>query len=136
MIQSGYHANVSVNVEDAFVGPLLIKFGQNELLHSKHDSIFAADPDGCAGSYTKTHTGYTQTHKLRWEVWKGNKPAVLHRLHGVLHLEDPTIGGEGGGRQVILRDTQTHCYTIIHKREDECESTKPGVEGFYCGDQD
>lgn len=44
----GYHANMSVNVEDAFVGTLFVKFGQNQLLHAEHYAILTADSDGCA----------------------------------------------------------------------------------------
>lgn len=49
-----YHANVSVDVEDAFVGALLVQFGQNKLLHSKHNTVFTANTDGRA-EHTQTH---------------------------------------------------------------------------------
>ena len=50
-----YHANVSVDVEDAFVGALLVQFGQNKLLHPKNNTILTADRYGCA-AHTYTHT--------------------------------------------------------------------------------
>lgn len=50
---SSYHANVSVDVEDAFVGTLLVEFRKDKLLHPEHNTILTADRNGCAG---ETHT--------------------------------------------------------------------------------
>lgn len=49
----GYHADMSVYVEDAFIGALFVQFGQDELLHPKHNAVLTADGDGRA---TPTHT--------------------------------------------------------------------------------
>ncbi len=43
-----------INIEDAFIGALLIQLGQNQLLYAKHDSIFAADANCCADEHKKT----------------------------------------------------------------------------------
>lgn len=43
-----------INIEDAFIGALLIQLGQNQLLYTKHDSIFAADANCCADERQKT----------------------------------------------------------------------------------
>lgn len=52
-----YHAHVSVDVEDAFVGALLIQFGQHKLLHTKHNAIFTANRNGrAAHKHTHTHS--------------------------------------------------------------------------------
>lgn len=53
--ESVYHAHVSVDVEDAFVGSLLIQFGQHQLLHAKHHSVLAADGH-CRAVCTHIHT--------------------------------------------------------------------------------
>jgi len=55
----GYHAHVSVDVEDALVGALLVEFGQNQLLHPEDNTVSAADSDGRA-THTHTHT-HTQS---------------------------------------------------------------------------
>lgn len=52
MCVCGYHADVSVYVEDAFIGALLVEFGQDELLHPKHNAVLTANCDGRA---TTTH---------------------------------------------------------------------------------
>lgn len=52
--RSTHHANVAVNVEDALVGALFIQFGQHQLLHTKHYSIFATDADSCAAETRET----------------------------------------------------------------------------------
>lgn len=48
----GYHADVSVYVEDAFIGALLVEFGQDQLLHPEHNTVLTANGDRCA---TSTH---------------------------------------------------------------------------------
>ena len=59
---SGYHANVSVDVKDAFVGALLVEFGQDELLHPKHNTVLTTDRDG------RTEHTHTHTHTLRYSL--------------------------------------------------------------------
>lgn len=49
-----YHAHVSVDVEDAFVGALLVQFGQHKLLHAEHNAIFTANRNGRA-AHKHTH---------------------------------------------------------------------------------
>lgn len=51
----GYHADVSVDVEDAFVGALLVQFGQDELLHPKHNTVLTANCD-CRATATHRQT--------------------------------------------------------------------------------
>lgn len=48
----GYHADMSVYVEDAFIGALLVEFGQDQLLHPEHNAVLTANGDRCA---TSTH---------------------------------------------------------------------------------
>ena len=49
--EQSYHADVSVDVEHAFVGTSILKLRQNQFLHSKHDPIAMA-------VNTQTHTLY------------------------------------------------------------------------------
>lgn len=135
-----YHAHVSVDVEDAFVGALLVQFGQHKLLHAKHNAIFTANRNGraahkhtqthakwapvcCSGAFRGQRSSASSRQTAFWLItWSLQcSPAVLHSFHGVLHLKHSTVRREGGGWQVILQDTHTTLGEHEHRgRECVC----------------
>lgn len=106
-----YHSYVTVNIEDALVWALFIKFGQNQFLNTEHNPILASDPNCCAVR-RKNKNQQIETLGLFSIMWlycieniqtgKDHIPAVFYCLHGIFHLEYPSIRWKGGGRQVIL----------------------------------
>lgn len=79
---------------------------------------------------TQTHTRTVSSSLLQWclqgtpefcfitsnsllidHMTLHRSPAVLHSLHGILHLKHSTVRREGGGWQVILQDTHAHTHT-------------------------
>lgn len=49
-----HHANMTIDVKDSLVRALFVQFGEHQLLHTKHDSIFTANSNSRAAKQNHT----------------------------------------------------------------------------------